>query len=151
MGLQRMQSLAIQPGPTANYRPRTALIFCPIFYPCCNSGPHVLWNFLRSALSCFCLLVCLLPGSGLSTSPFCGSTLGGSTQYARPEPAPAIATEQSAPTQPPKHLLHCSLVGMLCCCGSAQLMRHLPLARDHVLSPQPNKSEGVSPGYWGGP
>ena len=50
-----------------------------------------------------------------------------------------------------QHLLHCSLVGMLCCCGSAQLMRHLPLARDHVLSPQPNKSEGVSPGYWGGP
>ena len=97
------------------------------------------------------MLVCLLPGSGLSTSPFCGSTLGGSTQYARPEPAPAIATEQSAPTQPPKHLLHCSLVGMLCCCGSAQLMRHLPLARDHVLSPQPNKSEGVSPGYWGDP
>ena len=107
LGLQRMQSLAIQPGPTANYRPRTALIFCPIFYPCCNSGPHVLWNFLRSALSCFCLLVCLLPGSGLSTSPFCGSTLGGSTQYARPEPAPAIATEQSAPTQASASLLSC--------------------------------------------
>ena len=141
LGLQRMQSLAIQPGPTANYRPRTALIFCPIFYPCCNSGPHVLWNFLRSALSCFCLLVCLLPGSGLSTSPFLWLNPCGSTQYARPGPTPPIA---QCPPSPPCTPLACASLlsswhGVWYCCGSVKLMWHLSLARDHVLSPPPNK------------
>ena len=50
------------------------------------------WQDSSTASFAFvCLLVCLLPGSGLSTSPFLWLNPCGSTQYARPGPTPPIA------------------------------------------------------------
>ena len=77
-----------------------------------------------------CLLVCC-PDPVCPQAPFCGSTR---------------VAALSMPGQDPPLLSHIppslfsSRHAVWYCCGSVQLMWHLSLARDHVLSPPPNKS-----------
>ena len=77
------------------------------------------------------LLVCLLPGSGLSTSPF----LWLNPALSMPGQDPPLLSHNHIPPS-----LFSSGRAVWYCCGSVQLMWHLSLARDHVLSPPPNKS-----------
>ena len=134
--------MAIQGGPTANYRDH--IFSAPIFIPIASEDhTYFATAGLQHVLSCICLLmlVCLLLGSGLSTSPFLWLNPCGSTQYARPGPTPPIA---QCPPSPPSSPLACASLfsswhGVWYCCGSVKLMWHLSLARDHVLSPPPNK------------
>ena len=121
----------------------------PIFIPSALKGTTR--NLQESKYPfCFCFdPLCLSPRSSLSTivhKPlFVAWSVCHSTQYARPgstQPSPY------RPTTPSNSRTLCVVVLR----ASVKLTWHLPsLARDHVLSPPPNKrpAEGVSWGYWG--
>ena len=112
-------------------------------------GPHVLCKN-RIILFAFVLTPFVYPLDPvcpeLSTSPFL---------WPGPCATALSMPDQGPPTQPNPYRPTPSNSRTLCVVvlrASVKLTWHLPsLARDHVLSPPPNKrpAEGVSWGYWG--
>ena len=91
------------------------------------------WQVSSTASFSFvCLFVCC-PDPVCPQAPFCGSTRVAALSMPGQDP-PLLSHNHIPPS------LFSSGQGVWYCCGSVQLMWHLSLARDHVLSPPPNKS-----------